>query len=965
MVVRPDTSTGDTRTEVRCRSVGVSSLARRIFLGLILLGLILLSIPLGTRAQTPGSDQGSAEAAPEETVDAEYDHESAARARAVRVRTSIEVDGRLDEPVWAEAPPITEFIQEDPAEGEPGTERTEFRVAYDDDAIYIGAMLYDRSPITTRLQRRDTGAGDFDHITVSIDSYHDHETSYQFSVNPSGSIHDAVSSSGGGGGGGGGGGRGGGSGRGGGGSDTSWDPVWDVATQMTEAGWSAEMRIPFSQLRFSPDEEQVWGIQIRRNIHRNQERVAYPFVPTLERGGASRYTHLDGIEGIESGRRLELLPYMAARGEYLQLEAPSGIAFSNPYRSGSDYFGQVGLDLKYRLASNVTLDATVNPDFGQVEVDPSVINLTAFETRFQERRPFFVEGGDIFRIGEGGPGGSTGRPPQLFYSRRIGRSPSGSVPSEAVFSDVASATTILGAAKVTGRIGDGWSLGFLEAVTARESATYMEANQATNEAVVEPATNYLVGRLRRQIRGGETRFGIFGTAANRDLQGTGLDDRLHSAAYSGGADFAHEWANRTYRISTMFSGSYVQGDPDAIARTQESSTRYYQRPDASHLILDPTATSLGGYYAMVDVAKQAGAFGAKVAVAAASPGFEVNDLGFHSASDRLIIDTNFSYNQPDPGRIFRQWNVRGSPDAMWNYAGERVWTEVNSSFNLQFLNYWRLAGRLGYNPPHDDDRLTRGGPLARTPRRFGGDIDVRSDGRRKTTGSLSYRWAVQSDDSWDRTVSFDLTTNPSERLRIQFGPSYNRRHASAQYVSSVADPLATETYGRRYIFGGLDQMTVSFETRVNVTFTPVLSLQLYVEPFISTGNYRELKELERPGTFDFLEYGRDIGTVSQDPDGSYTIDPDGTGAATPFVVTDQDFSYRSLIGNAVLRWEWRPGSTLFLVWQQSRISSLTGDGVNGTDSWIGGFGFGRDVGDMFSTPADNIFVIKVNYWLNP
>ncbi len=920
------------------------------FPGLVLVGPILIANPQRLHAQAVEAGQGSAEPAQEVTVNADYDHDLAPRARAILVQTAIDVDGRLEEPVWAQAPPITEFIQDVPAEGEPGTERTEFRVVYDDDAIYIGAMLYDRSPVTTRLQRRDAGAGDFDFIMVSLDSYHDHETVYVFGVNPSGSFHDAVSSSGGG---------------GGGFGDSSWDPVWDVATRVSEAGWSAEMRIPFSQLRFSRAQEQVWGIQIRRSIHRNQETVTFPFVPTLERGGASRFSHLDGIEGIEPGQRLELLPYVAARGEYLQLADPSGINFSNPYRSGSDYFTQAGLDLKYRLASNVTLDATVNPDFGQVEVDPSVINLTAFETRFQERRPFFVEGGDIFRVGEGGPAGSTGRAPQLFYSRRIGRSPSGSVPSEAVFSDVASATTILGAAKVTGRVADGWSLGLLEAVTAQETASYMAADQGVGEAVVEPATNYLAGRLRRQIRGGETRFGVLGTAVNRALNGTGMRGLLHSSAYTGSADFAHEWSNRTYRISTMFSGSYVEGAPAAITRTQLSSRRYYQRLDADHVTLDPTATSLAGYYAMVDVAKQAGAFGAKVALAASSPGYEVNDLGFQTASDRLIVDTNLSYNQPNPGRILRSWDIRGSPDAAWNYAGDRIWTEVNGNFNLQFLNYWSLGGRFGYNPQHHDDRLTRGGPLAGTPRRLGGSVNVRSDGRRRTTGRLTYQWAGASDDSWDRTISFDLTVNPGEHVRIQLGPSYNWRHASAQYVSSVADPLATQTYGRRYVFGGLDQTTVSLATRMNVTFTPTLSLQLYVEPFISTGDYQELKEFEEPGEYRFLEYGTDIGTISQGAGGTYTIDPDGAGPAQQFQVADRDFSYRSLIGNAVLRWEWRPGSTLFLVWQQSRISSLRGDGAGGTDPWIGGFDFSRDVGDMFATPADNIFAIKVNYWLNP
>ena len=440
--------------------------------------------------------------------------------------------------------------------------------------------------------------------------------------------------------------------------------------------------------------------------------------------------------------------------------------------------------------------------------------------------------------------------------------------------------------------------------------------------MVEPAANYLVGRVRRQISGGETRFGVVGTAVNRDLAGTGMGGRLHSAAYSGGADFGHEWSNRTYLITSIFTASYVQGDPAAITRTQQSSTRYYQRPDANHLGLDADATSLAGYYAGLTIAKQAGAFGARLAMAATSPGYEVNDLGFQSASDRLVVDTNFSYNHPDPGRILRQWDMRGSPDAVWNYAGDRVWTEVNGNFNWQFLNYWGGGVRLGYNPRHDDDRLTRGGPLARTPSRLSGNVNLRSDGRRETVGRLNY----------------------------QFGRS------GATTRGAV---------GERYIFGGLDQTTVSIETRVNVTFTPTLSLQVYVEPFISTGDYRELKQFERPGTFKFLEYGTDIGTVSQDPGGSYTIDPDGTGPAAPFVVADQDFSYRSLIGNAVLRWEWRQGSTLFLVWQQRRINSLSGDGVNGSDPWIGGFELGRDVGDMFATPADNIFVIKVNYWLNP
>ena len=441
------------------------------------------------------------------TVDAEgnYDHALAARATAVRLSASISIDGVLDELVWSRASPITDFVQTLPVEGSSVSERTEVRLAFDDDAIYVGAVLEDRSPVTTRLARRDAGLDDSDLFLLLLDSYHDHETAYRFWTNPSGVMGDAIVT-----------------GNSAGSGDSSWDPVWDLATEVTGSGWTVEMRIPFSQLRFGPEEQQVWGIQIERNINRAGENATFPFTPLLERAGVSRFAHLDGIEGIEPGRRLELLPYVVARGEYLQLEDPSGVNFANPYRSGSDLFGSAGLDLKYRVSSNVTLDATVNPDFGQVELDPSVINLTAFETRYSERRPFFVEGADIFTFGEAGPMGSVGRGPELVYSRRIGRPPRGVLPSEAVFSDTPTATTILGAAKVTGRVADGWSLGILEAVTGREVASYTDGDRTGHQLTVEPAANYFVGRLRRQIRGGQTRFGM-GIITNRNQPWLRLD----------------------------------------------------------------------------------------------------------------------------------------------------------------------------------------------------------------------------------------------------------------------------------------------------------------------------------------------------------------------------------------------------------------------------------------------------------
>ena len=879
-----------------------------------------------------------------------YRHELAPTATATRLHGAITIDGRLDDPIWQQAAPISDLLQTAPLEGQPATERTEIRLAYDDDAIYVGARLRDRSPVTSRLARRDSGLEDSDSFVLLLDSYHDHETAYRFETNPSGVKGDAIVAS---------------NRRRRGGADSSWDPVWDLATAVADSGWVVEMRIPFSQLRFDREEQQVWGIQIERNIHRNQENATFPFTPLLERAGVSRFAHLSGIEGIQSGRRLELLPYAVARGEYLQLDAPAGVAFGNPYRSGADHFGGAGVDLKYRIASNVTLDAAVNPDFGQVEVDPSVINLTAFETRFSERRPFFVEGADIFTFGEGGPTGSVGRPPQILYSRRIGRSPRGSVPSEAVFSEMPTATTILGAAKVTGRVGDGWSLGLLEVVTASEAARYVDVDRETGELAVEPAANHFVGRLRRQIRGGATRFGVIGTAVNRDVPGTTLESSLHSSAYSGGIDFAHETTDRTWMFSGLVAGSHVGGSADAIANTQSSSARYYQRPDADHLEVNPSATSLSGLYLMGFIGKQAGSFIMRNGMAWVSPGFEANDLGFHSHADRVLWDTHFQYEQVEPGRILRSWNVGGGPDAVWNSAGDRVFANVNVNLNLTFLNYWRTFLRVQVNPWTDDDRLTRGGPMARSPGTFTGRVRLTSDGRRAAVVRGTYAWGSDDVGGWDRRVQLNLDARLRETLQISFGPSYSRSYSTAQYVTRIDDPFAGATFGSRYVFADLDQTTVSLETRVNATFSPTLSLQLYVEPFVSVGDYGSFKEFRAPGTFDFLEYGTDTGTVTRDVAGNSSIDPDGGGPAGSYEVADQDFSYRSLIGNAVLRWEWRPGSTLFLVWQQSRINSVIGHGSAGTNPWVGTFDLDRDAGDLFRVAADNILLIKVNFWLNP
>jgi hypothetical protein len=906
----------------------------------VTLGFVAAGIAVPTTATTQTSD-GQA-----------YDHSAAPALTAVRIDGPITIDGRPDEPVWMTAPAITEFTQIEPDEGAPLSQRTEVRILFDDANIYVGAWLFDDGPITTRLARRDANVIDSDLFVVFFDSYHDHRTAYRFTTNPSGMRRDEIVSV----------------ERGFGPpnplgltGDTSWDPVWEVRTAVTDEGWFAEMKIPFSQLRFSQDSAQLWGLQFERRINRTGEYGSWAFTPRRERGGIARFGHLEGIAQIPSASRLELLPYFAGRLEMRDVPRNSSVDFPNPFRSGTDPFGGLGLDLNFGITSNLTLTATINPDFGQVEMDPAEINLSAFETRFGERRPFFVEGAEILRFGEGG-----GVNTNLFYSRRIGRNPQGPVPSTAVYADVPGATTILGAVKLTGKPADGWSVGVLQAVTARERATYVDAHGAENRVPVEPLSNYLVGRVRRDLDQGRTSYGLIGTAVNRQLDEPGLAARLRSAAYAGGVDVSRETAGREWHIAAEFTPSLVLGEPEAILRTQLSSARYFQRPDASHLELDPSATSLFGYAAKASLAKQTGDWRGQLVATAIDPGFEVNDIGFQTQADRLDLSLNFGRDSNTPGPILQGFGVRFGPSLTWNYGRDRIGSDFGIFGGGRFHNFSGFSGRLARNFSSWNDRLTRGGPVTHSPGGYSANISLNTDPRKSWTARINTGFFSDDAGASRRNLGANVSLLFSEIYRIQFGPSIGRNRPVAQYVTTRVDPTATHTYGHRYVFAPIEQTTFSLETRFNVTFTPNMTLEFYGEPFLASGRFGALKELAAPRTFDFLEYGTDVGTISRTSDGRFTIDPDGPGGPAPsFQVPDLNFNVRSLNGNAVMRWEWRPGSTLFLVWQQTRSDRLTPFNTDPAHREVGRFAFDRDARDLFAIRPDNVFMVKVNYWLNP
>ncbi len=895
----------------------------------------------------PGSDPDESAPGPDRAVS--VPHDEAPVARAVRITESIDVDGRLDEPVWMSASLVTEFWQMTPDEGAPATRPTEVRFLYDDEAIYIGGWLWDErgQDVPTRLYRRDLAFPESDVLLMHFDTYHDHQTSYKVVMNPSGAKADKILIA-----------EEGGGPGGLSGGDASWNPVWEGKTTITDEGWFVEIRIPFSQLRFGRAEEQVWGLQIERKDRAGQSDALWVYTPSTEVGSVPRFGHLIGIRGVRSGRKLELLPYLSARADYIGAPQSDRVTFGDPFRSSADYFGYGGIDVKYLLTPNFILNATANPDFGQVELDPAVINLTAYETRFAEQRPFFVEGADNFRFGEDDR-------TQILYTRRIGPPPQGGLPVDAVYHSVPQETTIFGAAKLTGKTANGWSLGLLNAVTAAEEASWVGIDGAEHEQDVEPLTNYLAVRARRELRGAQTMFGGLLTTVHRDVAGTPLDETLHSSAYSAGLDFRHEWSNRKWAVAGQFTSSRVAGSLSALIRTQRRSSRYFHRPDADYLELDSTATSLFGYSTRLAFRKQTGQARFDAIASAVSPGYEVNDVGFQTIADRIGSEFNISYVQFRPSRRFQNWSVRASQRWAWNYGGDLVDSEIGVAGDAQLLNFSRISGSLAYLPSRLNTVLTRGGPVMRDPAGYSASLSYRMDNRRDLVGRGFVNLTGDRSGAWQREFGGSLALTVSEMFDVSVGPTFTGNRVTAQYVTSVADPLARATFGRRVVFADLRQRTLSLDVRLNLVLNPEMSFELFAQPFVSTGDYQRLKELAAPRSFRFTRYGRDAGTSVPTDDGKgFRVDPDGVGPATAFTVGDRDFSYRSLRASAVYRWEWRPGSTLYVVWQQQRLNNLNAFEV-GSGTRAGQFRLGSDARDIFRQRPDNVFLIKASFWLNP
>lgn len=814
-------------------------------------------------------------------------------AIAIRAPSSPQIDGLDADSLWREAPSVDGFRQFDPKEDVEPTLRTEARFAYDDRNLYVLVRAFDPRPdsIMALLSRRDERTQS-DYIRVIVDSYHDRRTGYQFMVNPAGVKRDLYlynDTS----------------------EDISWDAVWDVKTSIDSLGWLAEFRIPLSQLRYPKKDSHTFGVAVHREVARTNERSSWPVWRRSQAGLASQLGEVQGITGISSPRRLEFMPY----------SVQSNASVSRAGDFGRTQRGTMGADIKYGLSSNLTLDAAINPDFGQVEADPSVLNLSAFEQFFGERRPFFLEGTGIFRFDQDcNDGECTG----LFYSRRIGRAPQLGFLSPD-FSAVPTSSTILGAAKITGRLGNGLSLGILNAMTDRELVG--------GDLEVEPRTNYFVTRLNQDLRGGRSGIGAILTAVNRDLDAS-AEPYLRSAAYTAGIDARHRFGpGGNFQLSASAVGSLVRGSEEAIAATQRSSVHYYQRP-GDELEYDPTRTDLTGYGLNVGFNKNGGGItrfwtGGWYK----SPGLEINDVGFMTNVNTMGWSSWFAFVFQEPKWFYRRWQINFN---QWNgfmVDGTNTGVGGNVNTNITFKNMWFMYAGVGGERAAVCGACLRGGPYLNEDANLNSWFGFTGDSRKSIVPGLS-TWYNRRDGG----ESFNYGLNPYFNIRVasrfsgSLGLTYQRNVDDRQWIRNFGAAGNDTTH---YTVGHLSQQTLNLTTRLNFTASPTLSLQFYGSPFVSVGEYSDWREVTAPRHANYADRFSPF-TLGGDPNAN-------------------DFNFKQFRSNLVMRWEYRPGSTLFLVWGQGREQG---------NQDLGTFRGFRDYQNLFSAHPANTFLIKASYWFS-
>ncbi|HYC83605.1 MAG TPA: DUF5916 domain-containing protein [Chryseosolibacter sp.] len=834
-----------------------------------------------------------------------------------------EIDGLADDAAWAQVEWAGgDFRQMNPDKGKPATVQTKFKVLYDEKNLYIIIRAFDPEPdkIVRRMSRRDSFEGD--RVEVNIDSYNDKRTAFSFTASVSGVKGDEYCS------------------NNGDMWDSGWDPIWYLKTSIDSEGWLAEMRIPLSQLRFADVKDHTWGLQVMRIFFRNQERSVWQYIPPDAAGWVHLFASMKGITGIRPQKQLEIQPYIVTKTESFRKQE------GDPYQTGKSSGADVGLDAKIGITSDITLDLTVNPDFGQVEADPSQVNLTAFELFFQERRPFFLEGSNTLNFPV-----SQFNSNNLFYSRRIGRPPQMWADPDASGPDMVNEyvkpntrTTILGAAKITGKNKRGFSWGVLETLTPNEYAE-IDSLGYKRKQIIEPMTNYFVSRAQQDINKGNTIIGAMFTATNRKIDDARLN-WLHKAAYTGGVDLVHHWKNRKYYVSSQYAFSHVSGSTEAISNTQLSSERYYQRPDNHHTEFDPTRTSLTGSSGQVVVGKKSGDLVADLGVVWQSPALELNDVGFLSQTDNITqwFWTQYRILQPKGITRWQRYNINQWQG--YDFGMRQTSQGYNVNAHVEFKNFWRSGGGVTYRPLYVANADLRGGPSLRYPSNIYYWGYFGTDPRKKLNVWFNPEFGF-GDKNYSREMylSVDVTYQPINALNFTVSPSFSRIRNEMQYVTTTSSGAEA-----RYLVGEIDQSVARVSMRATLMLTPNLSVQYWGQPFGTSGKYADFKYITNPRSESYNNRFVAIPATSMaDIDGGYAVDEDLNGS-TDYTFGRPDFNFGQFRSNMVIRWEYIPGSTVFLVWTRERNGAFYDNDPNH-----------RHYSLHFTEKGHNIFLLKFTY----
>lgn len=834
------------------------------------------------------------------------------------IGASPSIDGIADDKAWEMVEWSGDFTQKDPYEYEPPSQQTAFKILYNDNNLYVLIRAFDTEPdkIEKRLSRRDSFEGDW--VGIALDSYNDNLTGFSFNVTAAGVKGDVIMTS---------------DNQ----MDDTWNPVWYVKVSTDELGWIAEMRIPLTQLRFSKVEDHVWGLEVMRSLFRKEEFSVWQMVPQEASGWVSLWGDLVGINNINPKKEIEIIPYLM--GSLKKSEKDE----NDPFATGTSWNYNAGIDGKIAVTNDLTLNFTINPDFGQVEADPSEVNLSAFESYFEEKRPFFIEGSNIFNFPITGDNNRN----NLFYSRRIGRQPHYYPEiNDNEYIELSEVTRILGAFKLSGKTRNGWSIGVLESFTNKEMCTIDSAGIQRKEAI-EPFTNFFNARVQKDINKGNTIVGGMFTATNRFINDSSLY-YIPNSAYTGGIDFTNYWNNKNYYFKAKGVFSTVSGDSSSITYLQREPQRYYQRPDMEHRTVDSSLTTLSGYGGNIEAGKLGGGnwrYGMRAWWL--SPGLEVNDMGFMQRVDAISQTAWINYIIWNPFSIFRNMNFSFSQWSWWDFSGRYLNLGARISTNAQFINYWSYNAGIMRNGLDVNRSELRGGPSVVNAGNWNTWLGIHSDSRKKLVFHIFGAIDIGDNNSkLHQDIELLVSYRPLNSLHISLSPEFTVDYDKAKYVETIEN-----VNGDKYIVGALTRHITSMDIRIEFSITPDLSLQYWGQPFIYSANYSRFADVVDAGNknTDDQYYVYSNEEISYDEKNDlYEVNEVGQ---TSFTFENPDFSIFEFRSNFVIRWEYIPGSTAYFVWSQAREGDVPD----------GNFAFNEHLSNIVDVAPGNIFLLKFSY----